>query len=697
VNHRIILATLAFVVLLIASIAPNTVVTAHHDPAPLSPEAFDASYKTGPDTAYAGDLITYTIVAVNGSTAMAQNVVLSDTLPNEVSFVPGSCTYDDGNYDAWPCQDPADHLWTENLAPGGRITTTLAVEANVVEVATELINHAYLEYDGEQKEMTHTTTLLVSDFEHSYKTAPSVAEAGDLITYTIVAVNSGIEIVQDVVLSDVLPDEVSVVTGSCTYDDGHYDAWPCQAPPGHLWTENLVPGDRITTTLVVETDAIEDSKQLTNRAYLDYSEGLEELSCDTMLLVSDFEDSYKTGPVTAYAGDLITYTIVAVNDGEARDAVVLSDVLPNGVSLVSGGCIYDDGHYDAWPCQAPPGHLWTENMATGDRITTTIVVEADLVEAATELTNHAYLDYWGGRKEMTHTTALLPSDFRHSYKTAPQTAEVGDLLTYTIIAVNDGETKEDVILTDVLPDEVSVVTDTCTYDDGNDVWPCQDPPGCLWTATLTSGNYITTTFVVSVDRNPVDSTAVINHAYLAWNGHRWGLECITTMPRKVYLPLVLRGHSGDGLHRIDEAPDHCPGLTVQVDERYREDFDHDNDNDWWQFAAEAGKTYTIRTFDLADDADTVLYLYGSDCTTELATNDDAQYGDPSSRIVWQAPADGEYHAMVRHFDWQKTGPSTEYTFSVERGVIPLRVTAGTATTMNKKPLVLSVWQLSEER
>jgi hypothetical protein len=64
----------------------------------------------------------------------------------------------------------------------------------------------------------------------------------------------------------------------------------------------------------------------------------------------------------------------------------------------------------------------------------------------------------------------------------------------------------------------------------------------------------------------------------------------------------------------------------------------------------------------------VLYLYGGDCGTLLAENDDCVPGDPSSGscITWQAPADGDYSILVRSYDWRVYGAGTQYTLNVAR-------------------------------
>lgn len=131
-------------------------------------------------------------------------------------------------------------------------------------------------------------------------------------------------------------------------------------------------------------------------------------------------------------------------------------------------------------------------------------------------------------------------------------------------------------------------------------------------------------------------------------------------PTFLYLTLVLKGYPP--VIDLPDAPGQCASsYTIAPGTNYRESFGASNDNDWYQFTADAGVTYTIRAFNLGERADTVMGLYAPNCTTVLAENDDS--GDPNdkgSRIVWVAPAVGFYHILVRNYDWRIYGEGTSY-------------------------------------
>lgn len=91
-------------------------------------------------------------------------------------------------------------------------------------------------------------------------------------------------------------------------------------------------------------------------------------------------------------------------------------------------------------------------------------------------------------------------------------------------------------------------------------------------------------------------------------------------------------------------------------------FSSQADEDWVKFTAPAGITYTLSTSGLGLSADTYIYLYGTNGSTLLASNDDYG-GSLASRILWSAPADGTYYLLVKQWNPATSGCGTGYTVS----------------------------------
>jgi len=83
------------------------------------------------------------------------------------------------------------------------------------------------------------------------------------------------------------------------------------------------------------------------------------------------------------------------------------------------------------------------------------------------------------------------------------------------------------------------------------------------------------------------------------------------------------------------------------------------DEDWFAVQLVAGQAYTFRTYDLAANADTYLYLYDRDGRALIAANDD---GDAlASRINWTPDTTGTYYLRVNHWNPTAGGCATAYT------------------------------------
>jgi hypothetical protein len=92
------------------------------------------------------------------------------------------------------------------------------------------------------------------------------------------------------------------------------------------------------------------------------------------------------------------------------------------------------------------------------------------------------------------------------------------------------------------------------------------------------------------------------------------------------------------------------------------------DRDYVYFQASEGNVYTIETFGLGAEIDTIIYLYDAQ-EQELARNDDWTEGSLASRIVWIAPSGGTYYVMIRDLSEGSSGPDASYSISVEESTV----------------------------
>ena len=287
------------------------------------------------------------------------------------------------------------------------------------------------------------------------------ADAGDDASYTIVVANTGSVRARNVAVTDTLPAGVVYTAGSAT--SGGADAGFAETDgtgPGLAWEiDGLDAGQQLTITLPVRLDASLDAgTALVNTAAATSDERPDPAS-DTGTFTSDTHVDLvldKSGPATAKAGEVVTWTLHAVNDGpsDARD-VELTDTLPAEVTFVDAdaGCTEAAGVVTCAIGTLTPGQDVTRTVRTRidpGALATAIVNEAHVGGSVAETdasNNDASATIATGNAvdlELTKTT------------TTPTVAQTLDA-TWKLHVVNQGPSDAyDVQLVDTLPDGVDL-------------------------------------------------------------------------------------------------------------------------------------------------------------------------------------------------------------------------------------------------
>jgi large repetitive protein len=355
----------------------DTEVTAVNASADLSVTKTDA-----PDPVTAGTGLTYSITLSNAGPSDAQSVTLTDVVPAGTTFV--SFTQNTG---------PAFTIMTPPAGGTGTVTATSAtltagatatftmvvsVDSNVPQggTITNTVNATTTTIDPTAANNSDTETTAVNalaDLSVTKADAPDPVTAGTELTYTITVTNAGpSDTGGDVTVTDPLPPGTALV--SATPSQGS-----CGAPSVTCDLGPMAMGDTATITVVVHVDpAMEDGATISNMATVsspatDPTSTNNAATADTAVTTSADVSLTKTAepdPVTA--GENVTYTITATNDGpsDAQD-ITVTDELPAGTSFVS-----------ATPSQGTCSGTTTVTcdlgmIAVGESATITLVVQVD--------------------------------------------------------------------------------------------------------------------------------------------------------------------------------------------------------------------------------------------------------------------------------------------------------------------------------
>jgi uncharacterized repeat protein (TIGR01451 family) len=231
----------------------------------------------------------------------------------------------------------------------------------------------------------------------------------------------------------------------------------------------------------------------------------------------------KSGPVTAIAGQAITYTLSVTNSGgQPATGLVINDTLPAGAGYVSGGTLA--GNTVTWS---------VASLGPGAMVQQTFVVTATGTITNDDYRVTATSNISATGQEAVLTVVSQPGQPNLSIsKEAPALAGPGELITYTLTIANGGDTEaENLIISDTIPSGANYVSGG-TKSGNNVTW---------LVASLEPNESVEVSFVVTA------STAITNSDYrvtaednVSAMGQETVVTAIAAAPslNHIYLPIL---------------------------------------------------------------------------------------------------------------------------------------------------------------
>lgn len=399
--------------------------------------------------------VTYTLVYTNYGPVAAENVTLTDTLPNEVTFdrvvsQPAGWTGPTVGTDT-----PVTLTWvtpTLEVGQSGEIVLTVIVADDFAGVMTNY-THISTEtpesrYDNNQDQVeTEVDTL--ADVTIAKSGEPNVVSVGDQLVYTLAYTNNGPDPALNVVVSDTLIPEVQFVSARPS---------PCPPTDVVLWWElgTLAAGQSgtIVVTTTVTSAAVDTFTNTvvisTTTPETNYDNNQDDDPTDVTANVA----IVKSGtPDVVVIGDQLVYTLVYINEGPAMaENVVVSDTLIPEINFVAASLA---------PRMPINGVLYWDlgSLAAGAGgtivVTATVTAEAqgtftNTAEIATTTPESRYDD-----NVDDDPTDIALADIAIEKVVSHREAAPGESLVYTLTYRNLGSVPaHDVVVWDDLPDEI---------------------------------------------------------------------------------------------------------------------------------------------------------------------------------------------------------------------------------------------------
>ena len=462
---------------------PNETNNKDNDTVEIPPEAdLEIIKKVSSDAVHYGDTVTWTVTLVNKGPDSAVNVSVKDVLPKELIYS-GEYTSTRGEY--------KDNVWFIDEVANGE-TLTLVIKTTVNATSTTIVNVVNVTsdtYDPNETNNNDSNKTYVSpeaDLEIVKLVSNASAHKGDIINWTIIVTNLGFDVAENVVVNETVPDGLivlNVIGGEIK--DG-------------VWTiGDLARGKN--ATLIIETQINTTNKTIVNIVNVTsdtYDPVLDNNNATNQTAIppeADLSITKTVSNASAHKGDVVTWTIVLVNNGpDAAINVSVTDVIPDTLIYGADDVSVDKGSFK--------DNVWfIGEVAKGETLTLTVKTTVDATNTTIVNVVNVTSDTYDPNKtnnNATNNTVIPPEAdleviITNNYEQSGDVCHKGDEIVWTITVTNHGpDDAINSILKDVLPDGIIYVShDTAngTYDNESAVWTIGDlPVGETVTLTIVS-------------------------------------------------------------------------------------------------------------------------------------------------------------------------------------------------------------------
>lgn len=463
------------------------------------------------DPVDAGSSFDYTLTVTNNGPSTATGVVVTDLLPNGVAYVSSSVTQ--GLVDE---SNGTVTATVGTLASGesATITISLTVDNSTLGTLNNIVAVVADQLDLDTDNNTHTqatTVRPVVDLSLTQTDDVDPIHAGDLLTYTLTATNSGPSVATNVVVTDNLPVGVTYQSGAASQGSVSHLAGVVTADIG-----TLAAGETATVTIVVHVAGNADA-MINNVASITSSEfdtataNNSETQATEVIPVADLSITQTDSADPINDGNTLTYKFTITNDGPSTaTGVKFFDILPSDVTF--SAATSDGGTVDLI-AGTLVGNL--DDIAPGESVTISVdVVVADDANGLlmnTGSVSASTLDLNTGNDSATvETTAQPVVDLSVTTTDDMDSVFVNGTVSYTILVTNNGpSTATNVVLQDTLPAALTYSSATSTQ---GDVVLNGDGTITGSLGTIARGETVTVTLVATagVTTGRFDNTVVVS-------------------------------------------------------------------------------------------------------------------------------------------------------------------------------------------
>ena len=479
-------------------------------------------------------IIPYTISIINNGNIQVENIIVTDIIPANTSFIENSVIV---NGNARPNDNPLSGIPIDNIPPNTTATILFQVRVTSIPQTNPISNTSTIEYEytvPDRPPITETiiSSAAVTEIHHANLNSNKAvdlafATVGDTLTYTITLNQTGNVSANDVIIQDIIPQGTTFIENSVIVNG---ETLPGVNPVSGIPIGTIIVGGDTIASFQVTVTSIPTPNELNNKAittfnYIVNPNNLPVTNTTTTNTVTttvqnDNVVAIKSVNATnALPSQTLTYTITITNSGNVTIEDLLAiDTVPVDTTFVTGSVTINGVNQ---PNANPENGITLGNLAPNESAIITFQVTISSSTLQPTINNDASVSYTviidpneppiTITKQTNTVTTTLIEPMINIEKTADKSIVViGDIITFTLEVFNHSPipTVSTSVL-DMIPAGTTFIENSVTIN-GTPV-PNIRPDTGINIGALPADGVTTITFKVLVTSIPSNS-AIINSA-----------------------------------------------------------------------------------------------------------------------------------------------------------------------------------------
>ncbi|RFS20718.1 DUF11 domain-containing protein [Chitinophaga silvatica] len=497
--------------------------------------------KSGPAQVNAGGVVNYTIVYRNSGPSDANGVLLSDQIPASLSNTSWTATTAGKASVISGITGTGNNIAVVANIPAGDANTITVNISGTISAAFQgaIQNTAIATVPGIPPFTSNTviTNVVNKTSLQITKTGPATATAGGSITYQLFVTNLGPSNAYGVSIKDQLPAQILQPNMTVTSTGGAVIT-NNNLQNGLLTVTGDIPagnGNGITITVQGTVDPSFTGSFQNQASAATKNDSVNSNIVVTTALNNAVPAISKTGPATGIAGTIITYNIIAANNGLSdATGMIITDQVPATITNVTyTTTINGKAVVTANPTGSGNNIRVTGNIPAGSGNSIVVNVQGTINKNFTGTILNKATGALTSKPSVSDSVSTVVS--RQSAvsisKTSPARIAAGNSITYSLLVINNGPSDAPLVnILDTVPNNLGNVTWVATASNGATILSGTTGAGNLLaiTANIPAGSAEVVVKVTGAT-NPAFAGTLLNTAHAKWDNDSASSGTVTTV------------------------------------------------------------------------------------------------------------------------------------------------------------------------